>query len=280
MGGEIAAETMTRKKKKGRPSLIELQKRSLKQQQEQEQHQHQQSLQQKNPNLINPISSINSNTRSTRRNPNIDGGSPPPDWIAGGDDDDERQQKKHKLLLGLNSYRNHQHYPTPLAPNLAIFGSDSNANGEDSDASLKRLKLTTLSSGSDQMVNNYPFIYIFGRRNIFPWVFRSNIFWHWNRKYFLTLDIYFIFFKKIKFWFRRVNWFFSDWIRNEWSSFDQVILFSVIGYFYINFLIFGKLEVVLNTVFLSLCPNLRIFRYYFIFIVLYLIWTDLFLCTK
>ncbi|XWS14369.1 hypothetical protein CRYUN_Cryun35bG0003300 [Craigia yunnanensis] len=149
MGDEITAETMTRKKKKGRPSLLELQKRSLKQQQQQQQ---QQSLQQKTPNLINPNSSISSNRRSTRRNPNLEGDSPVPDWISGGDDDDdERQQKKHKLLLGLNSSRNHQHYPIPSGPNSASYGSDSNADGEDPEASPMRHKLTTLRPGSDQM---------------------------------------------------------------------------------------------------------------------------------
>ena len=151
MGGELAAETMTRKKKKGRPSLLELQKRSLKEQQQQHQ-----SLQQKTPNLINPNSSISSNRRSTRRIPNLEGDSPVPDWIFGGDDDDdERQQKKHKLLLGLNSSRNHQHYPIPSGPNSASYGSDSNADGEDPEASAKRHKLTTLRPGSDQMVINY-----------------------------------------------------------------------------------------------------------------------------
>lgn len=151
MGGEIAAETMTRKKKKkGRPSLLELQKRSLKQQQQQ---QHQQSPQQKTPNFVNPNSSTNSNRRSTRRNPSLDGGSSAPESISGGDDDDdERLQKKHKLLLGLNSSRNHLHYPIPSGPNSASYGSDSNADGEDPEASLKRRKLTTLRSGSDQMV--------------------------------------------------------------------------------------------------------------------------------
>ncbi|XVE94406.1 hypothetical protein REPUB_Repub02eG0005900 [Reevesia pubescens] len=149
MEGEIAAETMTRKKKKkGRPSLLELQKRSLKQQQQEQQ----QSLQHKTPNFVNPNSSLNSNRRSTRRNPNIDGDSPVSDWVsAGDDDDDERQQKKHKLLLGLNSSRNHQHYPNPSAPNSASYGSDSNADGDDPEASLNRRKITTLRPGSDQM---------------------------------------------------------------------------------------------------------------------------------
>lgn len=154
IGGEIAAETM--KRKKGRPSLLELQKRSLKQ------HQQQQSLQQNPPNALNTISSINSSRRSARRNPNLHGGFPVPDWIAGGggddddDDDDERQQKKHKLLLGLNSSRNHHHYPIPSAHNSASCASDSNADGGDPEASLKRRNVTTLSPGSDQMVISYP----------------------------------------------------------------------------------------------------------------------------
>ncbi|XVF35824.1 hypothetical protein REPUB_Repub19eG0004000 [Reevesia pubescens] len=150
MGGEVAAETMTTtKKKKGRPSLLELQKRSLKQQQQQQQ---QQSLQQKTPNLVNPNSSINSNRRSTRRNLNLDGGSPVTDWNADGyDDEDERQQKKHKLLLGLNSSRNHQHSPIASTPNSASYGSDSNAEGDNPEAFLKRRKITTLRPGSDQM---------------------------------------------------------------------------------------------------------------------------------
>ncbi|PPS14735.1 hypothetical protein GOBAR_AA05847 [Gossypium barbadense] len=91
------------KRKKGRPSLLEIQKRSLKQ------HQQQQALQQNPPN------------------------------------------KKHKLLLGLNSSRNHHHYPIPSAHNSASCGSDSNADGGDPKASLKRRKVTTLSPGSDQM---------------------------------------------------------------------------------------------------------------------------------
>ncbi|KAH1097251.1 hypothetical protein J1N35_014172 [Gossypium stocksii] len=137
------------KRKKGRPSLLELQKRSLKQRQQQ------QALQQDPPNVLNTISSTNTSCRSARRNPNLHGGSPIPDWIAGGggdddDDDDERQQKKHKLLLGLSSSRNHHHYPIPSVHNSASCGSDSNADGGDPEASLKRRKVTTLSPGSDQ----------------------------------------------------------------------------------------------------------------------------------
>ncbi|KAK8642280.1 hypothetical protein V6N13_011632 [Hibiscus sabdariffa] len=140
-GGEIAAETTRKRKKKGRPSLIELQKRSLKQQL--------QEPLQKTPNLINPNSSINSTRRSARRHTNLNGGSP----VSGGDDDDDdddRQQKKHKLLVGFNSSRSHQHYPIPLAHNSASQGSDSNADGDEPDASLKRRKFTTVKLGSDQ----------------------------------------------------------------------------------------------------------------------------------
>ncbi|XP_007018062.2 PREDICTED: uncharacterized protein LOC18591715 isoform X1 [Theobroma cacao] len=151
MGGEIAAGTMTKKKKKeGLPSHLELQKRSIKQQQQDEEQQ--QSHQQKNPNLINPNFSTNSNRRSTRRNPNLDGGSPLPEWIDGGeDDDDERQQKKHKLLLGLNSSRNRQHYPNSSAPKTASYSSDSNADSEDPEVPLKRRKVASFRPGSDQM---------------------------------------------------------------------------------------------------------------------------------
>ncbi|KAK7351811.1 hypothetical protein VNO77_11522 [Canavalia gladiata] len=67
--GEVS-ETMTKRKKKGRPSLLDLQKRSLKKQQRQ------------NPNLTNSHSNVD-------------------------DDDDERKEKKHKLLVGLNSHLNH-----------------------------------------------------------------------------------------------------------------------------------------------------------------------------
>ncbi|KAL4335629.1 hypothetical protein GQ457_07G027660 [Hibiscus cannabinus] len=139
-GGEIAAETTRKRKKKGRPSLLELQKRSLKQQP--------QEPPQKTPNLTNPNSSINSTRRSALRHTNLSGGSP----ASGGDDDDDddRQQKKHKLLLGFNSSRNYQHYAIPLAHNSTSHGSDSNADGDEPDASLKHRKFSTVRPGSDQ----------------------------------------------------------------------------------------------------------------------------------
>ncbi|KAG2303412.1 hypothetical protein Bca52824_032063 [Brassica carinata] len=117
--GEVA-DTMTKKKKKGRPSLLDLQKRAIKQQQlQQQQNNHHDDPRSgsKNPN------SPNSGTRSKRRNPNPNGvsssGSP---WIKDEDeeDDDERREKKHRLLHGLNSH-SHRH-----SPNSQSGGSDLN----------------------------------------------------------------------------------------------------------------------------------------------------------
>ncbi|XP_050212848.1 uncharacterized protein LOC126664488 [Mercurialis annua] len=88
MGEMEAGEMATKKrKKKGRPSLLDLQKRSLKLQQQQ-----QQIPDFKNPNSLN----VSSTVRSNRRIPNS---------LNDFDDDDERAQKKHKLLLGLNNSR-------------------------------------------------------------------------------------------------------------------------------------------------------------------------------
>ncbi|TKY75332.1 Bromodomain and PHD finger-containing protein 3 [Spatholobus suberectus] len=89
--GEVS-ETMTKRKKKGRPSLLDLQKRSLKKEQQKQQ-------QQQNPN------SHSNNV------------------VPHDDDDDERKEKKHKLLVGLNSHLRH---PT-LLPNSQPFNSDPEA---------------------------------------------------------------------------------------------------------------------------------------------------------
>ncbi|XP_061372797.1 uncharacterized protein LOC133315232 [Gastrolobium bilobum] len=104
--GEVS-ETMTKKKKKGRPSLLDLQKRSLKKQQ---QH-HQQQQQQQNPNLINSY----------------------PHAVPQDDDEDERKEKKHKLLVGLNSHLRHH-------PTLSPFNSFPHG---DPDATNKRPKIET-----------------------------------------------------------------------------------------------------------------------------------------
>ncbi|XP_021827546.1 uncharacterized protein LOC110768167 [Prunus avium] len=112
------------KKKKGRPSLLDLQKRALLQQQQQ------------NPDFLN-----RHRRQSTRRNPTP----PPSDSLAGDDDDDdERAKKKHKPLLGFSP----NSAPTLLPSNSGSFGSDSNADGEDPQAALK---ISTVHHGSNHM---------------------------------------------------------------------------------------------------------------------------------
>lgn len=127
-----------KKKKKGRPSLLDLQKRFLKQQRQQQEQQ--------DPNSFN-LSSKHCR-RSTGRSPN-----PGQPASISGEDDDERKEIKHKLLYGLDP---HPQYPT-LSPNslprsFNPYGSESNANIQDSEAARKRRKISPLHHGSDAMV--------------------------------------------------------------------------------------------------------------------------------
>ncbi|KAF8113690.1 hypothetical protein N665_0046s0040 [Sinapis alba] len=109
--GEVA-ETVT-KKKKGRPSLLDLQKRAIKQQQLQNLHDDHRSAP-KNPN------SLNSRIRSKRRNPNRNRVSSDDDGEE--EDDDERREKKHRLLRGLNSHS--RRYSPNSKSGGAAHGSD------------------------------------------------------------------------------------------------------------------------------------------------------------
>ncbi|KAL9358257.1 hypothetical protein Peur_051510 [Populus x canadensis] len=143
--GEIAdmPDTTMKKKKKGRPSLLELKKRSLKQQQQE----------QESPNYLENPNSLNSNPvlpnrRSTRRSSN----SYAPEWIDGDDDeeddeDDERKEKKHKLLRGLNSQKNNNQNSNTLPPS----NSDSNAGGGNHEEGIRRRKITAVRLGSDDL---------------------------------------------------------------------------------------------------------------------------------
>ncbi|AEE35830.1 DNA-binding bromodomain-containing protein [Arabidopsis thaliana] len=89
--GEVADNnTLMKRKKKGRPSLLDLQKRALKQQQ---------LLQRRNPNEENE-----EELRSSSRNPNFSNRSNRRRNSNSEDDDDERRDKKHRLLHGLNSH--------------------------------------------------------------------------------------------------------------------------------------------------------------------------------
>ncbi|XP_010539790.1 PREDICTED: bromodomain-containing protein 9 [Tarenaya hassleriana] len=145
--GEVA-ETMMKKKKKGRPSLLDLQKRALKQQQLQQQQQgkRDESQEEDRSGIRNP----NSGRRSSRRSSNLNGVSPGSAWIDDGDDkvdveDDERREKKHMLLHGLNSHV-HRH-----SPNSQSAGSDLNHDdpSENPEASVKRRKIGGGFHGSD-----------------------------------------------------------------------------------------------------------------------------------
>ncbi|XP_020246075.1 bromodomain-containing protein 2-like isoform X2 [Asparagus officinalis] len=113
-----------KRKKKGRPSLLDLQKRNLRLQKQQEEHQ--------NPIARNPNSNSSPNSnpnlkfatrRSTRRNPN-------PNHNPSDDDDDgdERKQKKLKLVVRI--------------PN----GSDLVESGSDSEGSRKRRKIEAVET--------------------------------------------------------------------------------------------------------------------------------------
>lgn len=118
--GEVS-ETMTKRKKKGRPSLLDLQKRSLKkQQQQQQQRQH------------HHLNSTNSLYSNANKNGVVE------------DDDDERKEKKHKLLVGLNSHLHHHR--------AALSPSNSAPHG-DPDAARKRRKIDASLHGSDEIVS-------------------------------------------------------------------------------------------------------------------------------
>lgn len=154
--GEVA-DTMTKKKKKGRPSLLDLQKRAIKQQQLQQQHKnHDEPVEDhrsgsKNPNPLNQPP--NSGSRSKRRNPNPNGVSSDSPWIKDDEDgeeedDDERREKKHRLLHGLNSH-SHRH-----SPNSQSGGSDLNLDepSETPEASANRRKIGGGAPRSDYTV--------------------------------------------------------------------------------------------------------------------------------
>ncbi|KAJ6414320.1 hypothetical protein OIU84_007023 [Salix udensis] len=144
--GEVADPTMKKKKKKGRPSLLELQKRSLKQQQVQQTT----PISLKNPNSPNSNPAL-PNRRSSRRSSN----SYAPEWIDGDDDedddeDDERKEKKHKLLRGLNSQKNNNQNSNSLSPS-SFKGSDSNAGGGNQEDGIRRRKISAVRLGSDDL---------------------------------------------------------------------------------------------------------------------------------
>lgn len=142
-----------KKKKKGRPSLLDLQKRSIKQQEHLQQQHHQQrrnSNPYAKPNFNSSSVTANQIRRSTRRVPNHDGISGPSDNTEdGGEDDDElkgnRREKKLKFVLRLPSQRSSLN-STSL--NSSSYGSDSNAEDDHGATNHKKRQINAIRDGS------------------------------------------------------------------------------------------------------------------------------------
>ncbi|BFG42470.1 hypothetical protein CerSpe_287440 [Prunus speciosa] len=145
-----------KKKKKGRPSLLDLQKRTLREQEQQLQQQQQQ--QQKRKNNSAPHSNPNYRTapadsakapvrRSTRRNPNPDDNE---DEDDGEDEDDDvsagkRREKKLKLVLKLPPNQK----SSANSASLNSGGSESNADGDNAAPEVdKKRKINAIGDGS------------------------------------------------------------------------------------------------------------------------------------
>ncbi|KAL0560900.1 hypothetical protein IC582_001317 [Cucumis melo] len=143
-----------KKRKKGRPSLLDLQKRNLKEQQQEQQHQQHQTKRINNnssPSISNPnYASSTPLRRSTRRNPNSEDLTP--DNLTDNHPDAEynhqlagsRREKKLKLVLRLHSQK------SPVnSSSLNSCGSDSNAEGDGNAASIsKKRKIGSIAEGS------------------------------------------------------------------------------------------------------------------------------------
>ncbi|KAK4787352.1 hypothetical protein SAY86_011185 [Trapa natans] len=123
------AET-TKRKKKGRPSLLDIQKRIIKQQKLQE-------TLAGNPNSHRtPDGTSNPSQRSSRRNHSSEGLYPSSEWNSGvdedDDDDDERVRKKRKPLFGLDSQASNNLADSPFTGE-GPHGSSSNPRSDNHD---------------------------------------------------------------------------------------------------------------------------------------------------
>ncbi|XP_038991235.1 uncharacterized protein LOC120114368 isoform X1 [Hibiscus syriacus] len=147
-----------RRKKKGRPSLLDLQKRNLKEQQ--------QSQQDSRRNYSTPTTTLNYDSatatpprRSTRRHPNHSSGDNDDDGQDNASDEEEegqdeeeeeeeelvgkkRREKKMKLVLKLPS-------PQQKSPvNSGSLGSDSNLEDSNVGSTHKKRKINSIGDGS------------------------------------------------------------------------------------------------------------------------------------
>ncbi|XP_043713746.1 uncharacterized protein LOC122662232 isoform X2 [Telopea speciosissima] len=156
-----------KKKKKGRPSLLDLQKRSLRQQQQQQEQQQQKQNPNSNPysnsnyrKPIVPTPNPNPNGRFTRRNPYPDGiSAAASEGAEAGDDDDDdneeeeedsngkRKEKKLKFVLRLPSNQQHRS-SLNSSLNSGSYGSDSNAEDENTETLLKKRRVNGVGDGS------------------------------------------------------------------------------------------------------------------------------------
>ncbi|XP_042507245.1 uncharacterized protein LOC122083481 [Macadamia integrifolia] len=162
-----------KKKKKGRPSLLDLQKRNLRRQQQQQEQQQQKRNPNSNPylnsNYRKPIvPNPNPNRRFTRRNPYPDGISVAVSEgaaDAGDDDDDDddnddeededsnedsngkRREKKLKLVLRLPSNQQHRS-SLNSSLNSGSYGSDSYVEDEKSETADKKRRINAVADGS------------------------------------------------------------------------------------------------------------------------------------
>ncbi|PIA56844.1 hypothetical protein AQUCO_00700890v1 [Aquilegia coerulea] len=147
-----------KKKKKGRPSLLDIQKRNLREQQQQQQQQNRKHQtnpiipnSNSNPNFINSSNS-DLNRRFTRQNPKLDEITDKSVSIVAGEDDefDSNQKKKEKKLqkvvLKVHSQLNRSSInSSSLNSKLSSNGSDSIV---ESDNSLKKRKINAIDGRS------------------------------------------------------------------------------------------------------------------------------------
>ncbi|KAF8405547.1 hypothetical protein HHK36_010454 [Tetracentron sinense] len=149
-------KVVEKKKKKGRPSLLDLQKRNLREQQQQQQKP---PNPYSNPNFRNPVISTpnpNPNRGFTRRNPKPDGLSAATDRIDGDeedyDEDDEsigkRREKKLKLVLRLPSDQQQKSSLNSPPLNSGSYSSDSNAEDRNGETPQKKRKISAVGDGS------------------------------------------------------------------------------------------------------------------------------------
>ncbi|KAA8535922.1 hypothetical protein F0562_028400 [Nyssa sinensis] len=139
-----------RRKKKGRPSHLDLQKPSLKDQQHQNQRPYQQQKLNPNSNFKTSAITPNPRRRSTRRNPNLDGISPVEYNTDTADEDDDEdlngkpREKKLKLVLKLPPQRS--------SLNSTSLNSNSDSNAEDDVVTMnhKKRKINAIGDGSGQ----------------------------------------------------------------------------------------------------------------------------------